>query len=74
MSDLVYVHNKETGEVSRKAFGDVNINVEDWYAYEADAIHAVRVSGVSDTPDDAQYYFHSEDASERPVRGENPPT
>lgn len=66
MSDLVYVHNKETGEVSTKPVGTVNSAVEDWYAYEGDALRPVRVTdGVQ--PPDAQLYLH-EDPPSRPTR------
>ena len=69
MSDLVYVHDKETGEVSTKPVGTVDSGVEDWYAYEGDAKRPVRVKdGVN--PPDAELYLHDEDPSVRPVRTE----
>ena len=67
MSDLVYVHDKETGEVSTKPVGTVDSGVEDWYAYEGDALRPVRVKDGSNPPD-AELYLHDEDSSVRPAR------
>lgn len=67
MSDLVYVHDKETGEVSRKPVATVDDAVEDWYAFEGDAKRPVRVTD-GNNPADAELYLHDEDPSVRPVR------
>lgn len=72
MSNLIYVHNKETGEISRKPVGEVNGIEEEWYVYLPDSLRPLRViDGVN--PQDSVVYLHDEDFSNRPVREPLPP-
>jgi len=73
MATLVYVHNKETGEVSRKEFSTVDLEVENLYAYAEGGLRPVRIveADQEDAPDPAEYYLFEEGAL-RPVRDAAP--
>jgi len=70
--DLVYTHNKETGEVSRKEFSTVDYGVEDVYAFAGDAKRPVRVTEVGDLPSEVEYYFLADEKQGRPIRATEP--